>query len=43
MDKGLGGGEVLSFHVDKKKFLIVNILNFQNVDKPSGVGVGQYG
>ena len=32
-----------SLHVDKKKFLIVNIIDFQNVDKPSGVGVGQCG
>ena len=30
-----GGG---SLHVDKKKFPIVNIINFQNVDKPRGGG-----
>ena len=32
-----------SRHVDKKKFLNVNIINFENVDKPEGGGVGQCG
>ena len=50
MDKGGGG----SPNVDKrgggggrrmwiKKFLNLNIINFENVDKPEGGGVGQCG
>ena len=34
VDKRWEGGE--SSHVDKKKILIVNIINFLNVDKPRG-------
>ena len=32
----------MSPHVDKK-FLYVNIINFENVDKPKGGGVEQSG
>ena len=49
MDKGGGGHQMWiskgggGRHMWIKKFLNVNIINFENVDKPKGGGVGQCG